>query len=217
MKKLLTSAVFAAATMASMSAMAELSANAALTTNYMFRGATGSTDDLAVQGGADWANESGIYAGVWASTIGDNTGNEIDLYAGKKFGDLGAVSNTDVGILIISNTEDLLGATDFIELKLAGSFAMVNVELDVSLDAPADVSYQYLTANADFDVDVAGNAITLTPYLGTFGGDQTGTHFGISASHSYEGFDISATVDIADKDLGDDTVFFLTASKSFDL
>ena len=216
MKKLLTSAVFAAATMASMSAMAELSANAALTTDYMWRGVTQSDNGIAVQGGADWTNEDGIYAGVWASTIDFgpfvDSAIEFDFYAGKKFG------NFDVGLVMITVDDDLLGSNSTTtELKLAGSFGMVNAELDLSLDTPAGTDYTYLTANADFDVDVAGKAVTLTPYLGTWGGDASGTHFGVTASHSYEGFDISATIDIADKDLGDDTVFFLTASKGFEL
>jgi len=217
MKKLVTSAVLAAATMASVPAMAELSANAALTTNYMWRGATQSTDDIAVQGGADWANESGLYAGVWASTLGDNPGNEVDLYVGKKLGAMGPIADVDAGVIILTNTDDLLGAGDAIELKLAGSVAVVNAELYVSLDAPANTSYTYLTANTEFDV----SGITVTPYLGTAGGDASGTHFGVSAGKEISGFDISALIDIADKNSSgtgaDETKVSITASKGFDL
>lgn len=217
MKKLVTSAVLAAATIASVPAMAELSANAAVTTNYVWRGATGSTDKLAVQGGADWANESGLYAGTWASTLGDNTGNEVDFYAGKVLGDMGPVAGLDAGIIMYTNTDDLLGAGDVIEGKVAGSFGMVNAELYLSLKTPSVLgtspSYTYISANTEIDV----SGINVSPYVGSYGGDFAGTHFGVTASKEVSGFDISAMIDISDADLSDDTLFSITASKGFEL
>ncbi|PHQ88966.1 MAG: hypothetical protein COB42_07755 [Sulfurimonas sp.] len=61
-----------------------LSANVAMTSNYVWRGMTQSDNSLAIQGGAD-ISYGGLYAGVWASNVDfDNTetSSETDLYFG---------------------------------------------------------------------------------------------------------------------------------------
>lgn len=63
-----------------------VTANVALTSDYMFRGLTQSWGRPAVQGGADLALANGFAAGVWASSISDDSypggSMELDLYAG---------------------------------------------------------------------------------------------------------------------------------------
>jgi len=64
---------------------AEFSANIGVTSNYMFRGLTQTDDGAAVQGGLDYAHESGVYVGTWASNVdfGDGfTGYELDGWIG---------------------------------------------------------------------------------------------------------------------------------------
>ncbi len=75
-------------------ARAELSGNIGVYSKYVLRGLTNDaeSDDVAVQGGLDYAHESGFYAGWWASTLdytyskdgGATSGNgfENDFYAG---------------------------------------------------------------------------------------------------------------------------------------
>lgn len=82
----------------------ELSFNAALTSDYRYRGISQTRLRPALQGGADYVhNPSGLYAGAWASTIkwikdaGGSTGVELDLYAGKR-GEAAGMSY-DVGVL----------------------------------------------------------------------------------------------------------------------
>lgn len=61
----------------------DFSFNAAVTSDYVWRGVSQSDEDFALQGGADF--ESGIfYAGTWASTVdfGDDTDAEVDFYLG---------------------------------------------------------------------------------------------------------------------------------------
>ncbi len=65
--------------------------NAAVTTDYRYRGLSQSRLKPALQGGADYTNvPTGLYAGVWASTIkwtkdlGGDGSVEIDLYGGKR-------------------------------------------------------------------------------------------------------------------------------------
>lgn len=83
----------------------EVTFNAAVTTDYRYRGLSQSRFKPAVQGGADYVNNpTGLYLGVWASTIkwtGDLGGGgnaEFDLYGGKR-GDIGGGFSYDVGAL----------------------------------------------------------------------------------------------------------------------
>ena len=84
MKKTLLATLVGATAMTSSFAQAELSANASLTSNYLWRGITQTDNGPAIQAGLDYANESGFYAGTWASNIdfGDDADFELDLYAG---------------------------------------------------------------------------------------------------------------------------------------
>ena len=68
-------------------AMAELSANIAATSNYIWRGVTQSNDRAAIQGGVDWNDKQGWYVGTWMSNVdftnfGGNSEFELDLYGG---------------------------------------------------------------------------------------------------------------------------------------
>ncbi len=72
-----------------------LTANAAITTDYIFRGITQSAKRPAVQGGLDYAvPDTGFAVGTWVSSIdfGDHTPLEWDLYANYNFtlGSVGA-------------------------------------------------------------------------------------------------------------------------------
>jgi uncharacterized protein (TIGR02001 family) len=62
------------------------SANVGLFSQYVFRGITYTNERPALQGGFDYAHDSGLYAGVWATNVDRNGlyGNtlEIDLYGG---------------------------------------------------------------------------------------------------------------------------------------
>jgi uncharacterized protein (TIGR02001 family) len=73
--------------------IAGLSANAAVTTNYVFRGISQSGANPAVQAGLDYnIGTTGFAVGAWASsidfgnaTIGDDTAAEVDLYGSYTF------------------------------------------------------------------------------------------------------------------------------------
>ncbi len=79
----------------------EFSANVALTNVYVFRGIDQTDENPAIQGGFDWAHDSGIYLGTWASNVDFNDGDEatleLDVYGGFA-GSLGQVGY-DVGVL----------------------------------------------------------------------------------------------------------------------
>lgn len=65
---------------------AEMSGNAALTTDYVFRGVTQTQGDPAAQMGAKVVGNSGLYGSVWGSTVESQTVNgassEIDYVVG---------------------------------------------------------------------------------------------------------------------------------------
>jgi len=69
------------------------SANIGVTSDYLWRGITQTGDQAAIQGGMDYSNDSGFYAGTWMSNVSwtDPNGYELDLYAGYRF-DTGSVS-----------------------------------------------------------------------------------------------------------------------------
>ena len=61
-----------------------LSANAAVVSDYRFRGVSLSDRNPAIQGGIDVSMDNGLFAGSWASSVADTGGSnvELDLYAG---------------------------------------------------------------------------------------------------------------------------------------
>lgn len=80
-----------------------VSYNAAITSDYRYRGLSQSRGKPALQGGADYTHSpSGFYLGAWASTIkwtkdlGGDGSVEIDLYGGKR-GELAPGVSYDVG------------------------------------------------------------------------------------------------------------------------
>jgi uncharacterized protein (TIGR02001 family) len=83
----------------------EVSFNAALTTDYRYRGISQTRLQPALQGGADYTNNpTGFYLGTWGSTIkwikdaGGNDNVEIDIYGGKR-GEIVKDVSYDIGVL----------------------------------------------------------------------------------------------------------------------
>jgi uncharacterized protein (TIGR02001 family) len=121
----------------------EVSFNAALTTDYRFRGLSQSRLRPALQGGADYTNNpTGLYAGVWASTIkwtkdaGGGGDTEWDLYGGKR-GEIVKDVSYDIGVLGYvypsndlhpnANTFELYGQVGYGPAYLKYSHAVTNL------------------------------------------------------------------------------------------
>jgi uncharacterized protein (TIGR02001 family) len=86
MKKLLLALLMVAGIT---SAHAQVSGNLGLTSDYRFRGISQTQNAPAVQGGIDYAHDSGFYVGNWNSSVSSSmytngAGVESDLYAGFK-------------------------------------------------------------------------------------------------------------------------------------
>lgn len=105
---LLSLSMLAALPLLSTAAQAEdspLSANVALVSDYQYRGISQTNENMALQGGFDYAHPSGFYAGTWGSNVSWlSDGNadvsnslEVDVYGGysTEFAGVGV----DVGLL----------------------------------------------------------------------------------------------------------------------
>ncbi|SIT70171.1 conserved hypothetical protein [Ectothiorhodosinus mongolicus] len=106
-KKILSSAVAGALLVGAggiSTAKADLEFNVGVFSDYILWGTTASNNNAVVQGGVDYADDSGIYVGTWISTLDADDGQEVDLYAGYEFsaGDL----DFDLGLVYYYYTAD---------------------------------------------------------------------------------------------------------------
>lgn len=121
----------------------EVSFNAALTSDYRYRGISQTRLQPAVQGGADYThNPSGLYAGAWLSNIkwtkdaGGSGDVEVDLYAGKR-GEIARDVSYDVGVLTYiypsnglatdANTTEIYGQIGYGPAYAKYSYAVTNL------------------------------------------------------------------------------------------
>jgi uncharacterized protein (TIGR02001 family) len=149
-----------------------LSFNAGVTTDYRYRGISQSRLKPALQGGADYAHKSGVYLGVWGSSIkwikdaGGDAPVELDLYGGYKgaAGDLGY----DVGVLryqyaghdllVSPNTTEVYGALTYGPATLKYSHAVTNL-----FGFSDSKNSYYVDLSATFDL---GSGWSVVPHVG---------------------------------------------------
>ena len=134
----------------------EVAFNIGVVSDYVFRGASQSNEDPALQGGVDATFGNGFYAGTWASMVdfGDGTDAEVDLYGGYRTEAAGyALDFGVVGYLYVNEP----GPADYnyVEFKAAASRAVGPATLGaVVYYSPdfygADDEATYLEANAAF-------------------------------------------------------------------
>lgn len=121
----------------------EVSFNAAVVSDYRFRGISQTRLKPALQGGADYThNPSGFYAGAWASTIkwtkdaGGGGNVEIDVYGGKR-GTFTEALSYDIGVLTYvypsnrlspsANTTEIYGQLGFGPAYVKYSHSVTNL------------------------------------------------------------------------------------------
>jgi uncharacterized protein (TIGR02001 family) len=213
MKNSIVLATAVAAVLTSGIAAADLSANAGVFSNYIWRGVTQTSDEASGQGGIDWGNDSGVYAGTWVSNfdfaesdVSDN-GYEMDVYAGYagEAGDIGY----DVGV--ITYQYPTTPGANFTELYASGSFSGITVGVALTVDKASGITSSagdddiYLHAGYDF----AMNGVDYSVYVGDYSFDASSagdySHYG--ASLSKDGFsfavdknDIEGSIGGADTD-----------------
>jgi uncharacterized protein (TIGR02001 family) len=175
----------------------EISYNAAITSDYRYRGLSQTRLDPALQGGADYVNNpTGLYAGTWLSTIkwtkdlGGSGNLEWDIYGGKR-GNITDAITYDVGGLYYfypdnglhpnANTFELYGQLGFGPAYVKYSHSLTN------LFGTADSKGSgYLDIGANVDVS---NGFTLNLHAGR----QNVRHNGI---YSYTDYKVGVTKDL---------------------
>lgn len=218
-KSLLTSAVSALALMASSSSFAELTANVSVTNNYIWRGLTQSINEGAVQGGIDYASESGFYAGTWTSNVSydaqDAYSYEHDMY----FGFAGEASGLsyDIGYLYYNYDEN--AGFDFGEVYATigmgpasvTAYFLTNAEPEES-DFPAAGwdfdAFGTFYLSGDYTIPLASGA-EVGLHLGYHEGDFAEAFNGVGLGEGYFDYNISIAKDgfsfmVTSTDLGDD-------------
>ena len=136
---LMAATILAGAALVATPAMAQevsISGNAAITSEYRFRGVDLSGGNIAIQGGIDVGHESGIYVGTWGSSLDEDTvgygHTELDLYGGWS-GDLTEGLGFDVGVIAYMYPDAGPGDFDYIEFYSSISPSVGPVDLTIGV------------------------------------------------------------------------------------
>jgi len=174
--------------------------NAALTSDYRYRGISQTRLQPALQGGIDYVHAAGWYVGAWASTIkfakdaGGDGDVEIDLYAGKR-GEIavGLASGLtyDIGALRYLYPDNGLG-------QVAGFANAHTTEVYAQLGyGPAYVKYSHSTTNLFGFVDSEGSG-----YLDIGGNLDAGNGFTVQLHAGHQRVEHNAAADYTDWKIG---------------
>jgi uncharacterized protein (TIGR02001 family) len=228
MRKLIGAAALVGATAAGAGAAnAEVTANVALTTDYVFRGISLSNNGPAIQGGADWSSDL-LYAGVWASNVTE--GIELDLYGGIK-PTTGPVE-WDLGFVgyFYPGADDDAAEFDYVELKV-GASGSITEQLSVGASAyyaPENFGDTgeaiYLEVSGEFAVNDAlvfsaayGNQSVDDPD-GPFGaaGEDDYNTWNVGGAFAAHGFTLDLRYHDTDIDAGSDIENYTYGPSSYD-
>ncbi|HEU4529829.1 MAG TPA: TorF family putative porin [Steroidobacteraceae bacterium] len=187
MKLIVLSLMLAAGT-----AGAQVTGTVTVTSDYDFRGFSQSAGDPAVQGSLDWADDSGIYAGVWGSNVdfgeGSESDVEIDLYAGFAGGDEEGLGY-DFGVVYYSYWPDD-DEVDYFEIFAGLTYNIAEIKGWYSDDYfGVGESAYYLEGNLNFELP---QEFGLGLHLGMSDGDafeDSVIDYGVSVSKSFSNFD----------------------------
>lgn len=204
----LASALVAVCVMISV-AKAGVSGNVAIQSDYVWRGYSQNLEDYSIQGGFDFEDASGFYAGVWGASVdfGGAESTEGDIYIGFT-NEIEGGFTYDVGIIEYTYHGGL-GASDsnFTEYYLGGGFAGFSLTYSIGDEFGDNIEagYSYEFEEQGFSVGAA---------YGDY--DDAWTYWTIGVSGEIEGigWDISYwDTDLDDDPMGDGRIVF-TISKS---
>lgn len=222
-------AVSGAALTAPATALAEddspISANVALTTDYVWRGISQTLGEPALQGGFDYSHPIGFYAGVWGSSVdfGGPEHLELDYYAG--YGSEIKGLGYDFGVIWYDYYDDT--DTDFGEIygSLSYDFGTFGIEAGGNYTdgfANSDANEYYVFAGVAVPLGHVFSGAAKVGYtdieeLGEWMHWQIGigaAYFGAEFDLSYHGSDDKAAAVFPGENPTDDQLVF-TVSKSF--
>jgi len=193
-----------------------ITANVSLTSDYRYRGISQSNLKPAIQGGFDYAHESGFYIGNWNSSItwvnnlspSVSSGVEMDFYAGFKKDLIAEGFATDIGVLqyyyptsgnfvspnVNPNTTEIYAAQNFTTGPVTGflkfSYAVTNT---FGNQNSSGSFYPDLTAN--YDTGIWGLALNAHVGYQYIAGTPTGSTTSNSSVYSYTDWKFGVTKD----------------------
>ena len=192
----------------SLQAAAEVTGNASVTSDYIFRGLSQTNSQAAVQGGIDFSDESGFYVGTWVSNTdfdgSGSSGAELDLYAGfsGEAGDIGY----DIG-LISYQYPKLSDSLEEVYIGLTYKTAGVTYYYDWDNEA------SYIDGSLGFDIN---DTVSTTVHLGSASFDGGGDYIDYGASVSKSFKDMSFTLGVSQTDIsGDDLAVYVSWGTEF--
>ena len=211
-KAVAVASLLSAGIMSAQVANADVSYNAAATSNYVWRGDSQSSNMSAFSGGVDYAHESGASVGVWTSNTSGDT--EVDYYAsfGAEVGDI----SYSVGVIAYDYNTDI---SDFTEVNVGADVMGVSLSYSVKVDdsdtdkTNDDAAYISVGYGLGIAEDVALNVA----FGQTIDADSTKSSadkydYLIAATKSLPAFDF--TLAWTNKESGENDLV-VTAAKSF--
>jgi len=196
-------------------AQGDLSANVAVTNDYVWRGISQTDNGFAVQGGLDYTN-GGFYVGTWASNVdfGSDADIEVDLYGGFR-GAITEALSFDVGVIgyIYPGEDDL----DFLEVKAGLGYTVDALGLGATVYYDPDNKNTYVegTGSYAFTEKFKGLA-SVGNYSFDLGGDYT--NWSLGGAYSFDLFDLTVKYTDTDIDGASDIAdenFVVMVSKTF--
>ena len=193
----------------------DVSGNAGITSNYMWRGMTQTDNELAISAGFDAESETGLYAGVWGSNVnfGDEADNEIDVYAGYTFDALGL--SYDVGYIAYLYPDADVKNYDFAEAYLSVGYGPASVTYSYQVHDSAD-SYGNGSnyTSVDYELPV-GNVYSASVHFGYYDIDgpvEAQEDYGVTIGRGAFSLAVIGTNNVTAED---DTKYVLSYGASF--
>jgi uncharacterized protein (TIGR02001 family) len=145
-------------------ASADVAFNAGVMSQYVFRGMM-QRDSASLMGGADYTNDSGLYAGIWAAQVGMEAGHstsnglEVDLYGGIKKEMSGVTLGAGFTSYQYTNQDNGKGNggfdTAYNELNLSIAYgpitATINPGYHAGVNGKGDKSYVFYSLKGEYE------------------------------------------------------------------
>ncbi|MBR9727575.1 TorF family putative porin [Shewanella intestini] len=202
MKKSITKAVaLTAGLLMSSTVFAEVSGNIGATSDYLWRGVSQSSG-AAIQGGVDYAHESGFYLGTWGSNVdfGDGTSYELDIYAGFG-GEITEDLTYDINYLYYGYP-DAPGSIDFGEVTVGLAWKAFDISYSHTVNGGDDIasspldSKDMIYVQANYSQPLT-QKLTLGLHYGYSKGDVITSWFNTDSYSEYN-VSLSAATDLGD-------------------
>jgi len=230
-KAVLAGSVLMSASVFAADAPVTVTGSTAFTSNYLFRGVSQTSNNVAVQGAMTFTHTSGAYFSMWGSSIASGAGGlELDTLLG--FGGKAGEVSYDVGVMRY-NYPGINDPLAYDEIYGSVSMSGAKVGLNISPDY-FNKSDKFTYLYASYGTEVAGfgvsgslgmnkfdSAAMMSTALGTTGTDDSYMDYKLAVSKTVGGVGVEGAYigsDIDEKDCGGglcEGTFVLTVTKGF--